>query len=70
MLTVDWGFKLPKALFNRPKSQCKRKALSTMHYVYTAAVGRTVIGKFLKLQEERNYKKCRQEIFIVEKMKV
>jgi hypothetical protein len=28
-----------------------------------------VIGKFLKLQEERNYKKCRQEKFIVEKRK-
>jgi hypothetical protein len=28
-----------------------------------------VIGKFLKLQEEINYKKCRQEKFIVEKRK-
>ena len=29
---------------NRPKPQCKRKALSTMHYVYTAAVGQHVVA--------------------------
>jgi len=29
---------------NRPKPQCKRKALSTMHYVYTAAIGLHVVA--------------------------
>jgi hypothetical protein len=29
---------------NRPKPQRKRKALSAMHYVYTAAVGHEVGG--------------------------
>jgi len=35
--------RLSQRSHNRPKPQCKRKALSTMHYVYTAAVGRPVM---------------------------